>query len=54
MSVKLTEQEVRTEYNNFGKDPVAAQCWSSNDYDFYEWCSQYLDYQHITDPRKVN
>ena len=23
---------------------------SDNDYDFYNWCSQYLDYQHIKNP----
>ena len=50
MSIKLTEQEVRAEYKEQRKDPVFAECWSNNDYDFYNWCSQYLDYQHIKNP----
>ena len=48
---QLTEAQVRAEYNEQRKDPVFAKCWSSNDYDFYEWCSQYLDYQHIKNPK---
>tara|TARA_X000001388_G_scaffold17900_1_gene11149 strand:+ start:620 stop:784 length:165 start_codon:yes stop_codon:yes gene_type:complete len=44
-----TEKEVRQEYNQMRKDdPVFAECWSTDDYDFYEWCSGYLDYKHIT------
>ncbi len=44
----LTEQEVRNEYNKMrSEDPVFAECWSDKDFDFYEWCSQYLDYKHI-------
>ena len=44
----LTEQEVRKEYNQLrNDDPTFAECWSESDYDFYEWCSGYLDYKHI-------
>ena len=50
MSVKLTEAQVRAEYNDQRKDPVFAECWSNNNYDFYKWCSGYLDYQHIKNP----
>ena len=44
---KLTEQEVREEYRQQRKDKTFAQCWPANNDSFYEWCSQYLDYQHI-------
>ena len=44
---KLTEAEVRAEYREQRKDPVFAECWPDKDYEFYEWCSGYLDYQHI-------
>jgi len=50
MSVKLTEAQVRAEYNEQRKDPGFAECWSNNNYDFYKWCSGYLDYQHIKNP----
>ena len=44
-----TEKEVREEYNKMrNDDPAFAECWSDDDYDFYEWCSGYLDYKHIT------
>ena len=44
-----TKQEARQEYNQMRKDyPVFAECWSTDDYDLYEWCSGYLDYKHIT------
>ena len=47
-TMKLTEQEVRKEYNQLrNDDPTFAECWSESDYDFYEWCSGYLDYKHI-------
>ena len=44
----LTEAEVREEYKQMRKkDKVFAECWPANNRSFYEWCSQYLDYQHI-------
>ena len=49
---KLTEQEVREEYRLQRKDKTFAQCWPSNNDSFYEWCSQYLDYKHITKKKK--
>ena len=49
---KLTEQEVREEYRNHRKDKVFAQCLTANNDSFYEWCSQYLDYQHITKKKR--
>ena len=45
---KLTEEQVREEYRHQRKDKTFAQCWPANNDSFYEWCSQYLDYQHIT------
>ena len=45
---KLTEEEVRKEYREHRKDKVFAKCWPANNDSFYEWCSGYLDYQHIT------
>ena len=45
---KLTEEQVREEYRQQRKDKTFAQCWPANNDSFYEWCSQYLDYQHIT------
>lgn len=46
--MKLTEQEVRKEYNKMrNDDPTFAECWSESNIDFYEWCSGYLDYKHI-------
>ena len=50
----LTEQEVREEYRQQRKDKTFAQCWPANNDSFYEWCSQYLDYQHITKKKKRN
>jgi len=47
----LTEAEVREEYKQFRKLPGAAELWPANNDSFYEWCSQYLDYQHITKKR---
>jgi hypothetical protein len=44
---EMTEQEVRDEYTAQRKDKVFAQCWPANNEAFYEWCSQYVDYQHI-------
>ena len=38
---QLTEAQVRAEYNEQRKDPVFAECWSNNNYDFYKWCSGY-------------
>jgi hypothetical protein len=49
---KLTEQEVREEYRLQRKDKTFAQCWPSNNDSFYEWCSQYFDYKHITKKKK--
>ena len=44
----LTEAEVREMYREMRKkDKVFAECWPANNESFYEWCSQYLDYQHI-------
>ena len=45
---KLTEQEVREEFRQQRKDKTFASCWPANNDSFYEWCSGYLDYQHIT------
>ena len=51
MSVKLTEKEVRAKYKEFlDRTPGAKDCLNDNDYDFYNWCSDYLDYQHIKNP----
>ena len=48
---KLTEAQVRKEYREMRKsDKVFAECWPDKDSAFYEWCSQYLDYKHITRP----
>jgi len=44
----LTEEEVRKEYREQRKNKIFAQCWPANNDSFYEWCSQYLDYKHIT------
>ena len=44
----LTEKEVREIYRQMRKkDKVFAECWPANNRSFYDWCSQYLDYQHI-------
>ncbi len=49
MKIRKTEEEVRKEYDNLrNNDPTFKECWSSEDHDFYEWCSNYLDYKHIT------
>ena len=50
--VKLTEQEVRDEYRKHRKDKAFAECWPANYDSFYEWCSQYLDYKHITKKKR--
>mgnify|MGYP003136107856 FL=1 len=47
---QLTEAQVRAEYNEQRKDPTFASCYSESNFDFYNWCSQYLDYQHIKNP----
>ena len=49
---KLTEEEVRAEYRQHRKDKAFAECWPANNDSFYEWCSQYLDYKHITKKKK--
>ena len=49
---KLTEQEVREEYRSQRRDRVFAACWPANNDSFYEWCSQYVDYKHITKNKK--
>ena len=49
---KLTEQEVREEYRQQRKDKTFASCWPANNDSFYEWCSQYVDYKHITKNKK--
>ena len=51
MSKLLTEKEVRKEYKEHRKDKVFAECWPDKDRYFYEWCSGYLDYQHIKNPK---
>jgi len=43
----LSEKQVREEYREHRKDPVFAECWPDTNKHFYEWCSQYLDYNHI-------
>ena len=48
---QLTEKEVRAKYKEFlDTTPGAKDCLQDNDYDFYNWCSQYTDYKHITNP----
>lgn len=43
-----TEKEAREEYNQMKRDDETFnECWGDNDHDFYEWCSNYLDYKHI-------
>ena len=45
---KLTEKEVRKEFKEMRKkDKTFAEVWADTDRNFYEWCSQYLDYKHI-------
>jgi len=45
---KKTETEAREEYNKMRRDdPSFAECWSDDNFDFYEWCSNYSDYKHI-------
>ena len=47
-----TEQEARDEYHQIrNDDPAFAECWADSNYDFYEWCSDYIDYKHIK-PKK--
>ena len=51
--ILLTEKEVRAKYKEFlNTIPGANEVLGDNDYDFYNWCSQYLDYQHIKNPQK--
>jgi len=51
--IMKTEKEARDEYNQMRiDDPIFSECWSNEDHDFYEWCSNYLDYKHIE--RKKN
>ena len=48
---QLTEKEVRAKFKEFlAETPGAAEVINDNDYEFYNWCSQYLDYQHIKNP----
>ena len=50
VGTKITEKQARTDYRQMRKDdPVFADCWPDTDRQFYEWCSQYLDYNHIKD-----
>ena len=42
------EEQVREEYRQQRKDKTFAECWTCNNDSFYEWCSGYLDYKHIT------
>ena len=46
--VIVEPEQVREEYRQQRKDKTFAQCWPANNDSFYEWCSQYLHYQHIT------
>tara|TARA_Y100000033_G_C2720945_1_gene98249 strand:- start:304 stop:465 length:162 start_codon:yes stop_codon:yes gene_type:complete len=48
---KLTEEEVRAEYREHRKDKIFKSVWPATNEAFYEWCSQYLDYQHIKKKR---
>jgi len=50
----LTEKQVREAFREHRKDLVFAECWPDTDRAFYEWCSQYLDYNHIKDKRDEN
>jgi hypothetical protein len=44
----ITEKQARQEYRQHRKeDSVFADCWPDTDKHFYEWCSSYLDYEHI-------
>jgi len=46
----ITEKQARQDYRQHRKeDPVFAELWPDTDKRFYEWCSGYLDYQHIKD-----
>lgn len=46
--IMKTEKEARNEYQQMRiDDPIFGECWSSEDHDFYEWCSNYSDYKHI-------
>ena len=49
----LTEKEVRAKYKEFlATTPGAAAVLSDNDYDFYNWCKQYIDYKLVVNPMK--
>ena len=52
INMKLTEEEVRQEFRKHRKDKTFAECWPANNDSFYEWCSQYLDYKHITKKKR--
>jgi len=52
IETKLTEEEVREIYREHRKDKVFKECWPANNDSFYEWCSMYLDYKHITKKRR--
>ena len=44
----FTKDQVRKIYDDHrANDKTFAECWSSDNHDFYKWCSQYTDYQHI-------
>ena len=50
---KLTEEQVREEYRQQRKKiRHLLNVGLTNNDSFYEWCSQYLDYQHITKKKK--
>ena len=41
----LTEKEVRAKYKEFlAETPGAAEVLSDNDYDFYNWCQDNLNF----------
>ena len=52
LEFQIREEQVREEYRNHRKDKVFASCWPANNDSFYEWCSQYYDYKHITKNKK--
>ena len=46
--VIMSETEVRAEFRRMIKeDKTFAECWPDTDNNFYEWCSNYVDYKHI-------
>lgn len=48
--IQLTEKQARKDFREMRKkDKVFSELWPDTDRQFYEWCSNYLDYKHIKD-----